>query len=146
MDNLKLFLISLAIIFVTGCAITGPVASTKDGAVTASALTLTSGIEGAWDIVSVSQRGINPVTGAYDGEYASKVMIVPKNALGGEVIKGMVAAGGQIGAAVLLPGVRSRNNSYSNFAPSFDVSPQSGSYAGSESGLTNTVNTRTILD
>lgn len=144
MNNIRLFLISLMIIFLTGCAIKGPLSSTADGAVNASALSLTSGFEGAWDIVSVSQRGINPVTGAYDGEYSSKVLIVPKNALGGEVIKGMVAAGGQIGAAVLLPGVRTRSYSNSNFAPNFEVSPNSSSSAGSQSDLNNSV--RTILD
>ncbi len=144
MNKLKISFVLLVLLFVTGCAFKGPLASTADGAVNASALTLTSGIEGAWDIVSVSQRGINPVSGEYDGEYSSKVLIVPKNALGGELLKGMVAAGGQIGAAVLLPGVRTRSNS--NFAPNFQVSPQSYSGSESESGLTNSVNTRMILD
>ena len=136
----------LAVIFVTGCAFKGPLATTAAGAVSASALTLTSGIEGAWDIVSVGQRAINPITGVYDGEYSSKILITPKNALGGELLKGMVAAGGQIGAAVLLPGVRSRTVSNSNFAPNFNVSPHSYSEASSESVLTNSVNTKTILD
>lgn len=144
MNKLRNFLILFSLTLTTGCAIKGPLASTADGAVTGSALTLTSGLEGAWDIVSVKQRAINPVSGEYDGEYSSKVLIVPKNALGGELLKGIVAAGGQIGSAVLLPGVRNRSSCTGNCAPEFNVSPHS--FAGSESGLNNSVNTRMILD
>lgn len=144
MNKLKVTFILIILLVATGCAIKVPLTTSGDGAVSASAMSLTSGFEGSWEVLSLSQRAINPVTGVYDGEFSSKVLAVPKNALLGEVIKGAVAAGGQIGAAVLLPGVRTRSNS--SFAPNFQVSPQSYSGSESESGLTNSVNTRMVLD
>ncbi len=146
MNKVKISFVSFLFFFATGCAIKVPLTKSADGAVSASAMSLTSGLEGSWEILSLSQRAINPVTGEYDGEYSSKVLAVPKNALLGEVIKGAVAAGGQIGSAVLLPGVRNRSYSNSNFAPNFDVSPTSQSIAGSESGLNNSVNSSIVLD
>lgn len=126
----QIIVIFLICLTATGCAIKTPLSKTKDGAVDASSLHLTSGFEGSWNILSIKQRAVNPVTGEYDGEYSSRVLAVPQKAFAGELTLSLVAAGAQVGSALLLPGVR--NRSTSNFAPNFNVSPNT--YSGSTSG------------